>query len=180
MTKDESTAIIGLHLLDLPCLTDLSHTACLSTLEAESVAEEMLSSSLDIDWLSESVSGRLDKLPERFFSRDFLSQIYSGLGERGNFVFWDFTDTFDRSALCSVVLLGDELFSFFFALFFFLFCSSQRLLWSTRSSVLEAALNRAWASYKHSNKSFNIITLVKLVTWPDLSACRCPFHLLSR
>ena len=87
MTKDQSTETIGLHLLDLPCLTDLNHTACLSTLEAESVAEEMISSSMDTDWLSESVSGRLDKLPERFFSRDFLSQIYSGLGERGNFVF---------------------------------------------------------------------------------------------
>ena len=100
MTKDQSTETIGLHLLDLPCLTDLSHTACLSTLEAEFVAEEMLSSSLDIDWLSESVSGRLDKLPERFFSRDFLSQIYSGLGEREVTLFFETSLTLLTDLLC--------------------------------------------------------------------------------
>ena len=161
VTYVQSKIVIGPHLLDLPCLTDLSQAFCLSTLEAESVAEYILSSSLEIDLLNERVSGRLERLPERFFSRDFLSQIYSGLGERCKIVFWEFINTFERSVLFSVVLFGDSMLSFRFALFFFLFCSSHRLLWSTRSSVSEAALNRAWASYNKMGKVLWIIILGK-------------------
>ena len=52
-------------------------------MEAEA---ELVSSSLDTDIepVNWEQSGRLDRLPERLFSLDFLSRMYSGLQGRGS------------------------------------------------------------------------------------------------
>ena len=95
--------------------------------------EERLSSSLEIDWVNELVSGRLEKLPDRFLSRDILRQMYSGLEGRGNLIYWTFTDSLVGSILLPFVLIGEfdtvlSLLSFRLDLFFFRLCSSHLLL----------------------------------------------------
>ena len=78
--------------LVLVCLRDLSQAVCLSLrdedseVEAEAELELVVSSSLDTDIepVNWEQSGKLERLPDRFFSLDFLSRMYSGLQGRGS------------------------------------------------------------------------------------------------
>ena len=141
------------------CLRDFSQADWRSLRDEDSEVEaeaELESSSLDtdIDPVNWEQSGKLDRLPDRFFSLDFLSRMYSGLQGRGSLT-WSM-DTANIGDVRTGV-------GIFFCICFF-FCSSPRLLCSFRTSLSVTELILVLASCIRNNTNCYGV-MVWWITW---------------